>query len=463
MQVRGAINHADVNVNKHNKRGIRVLGIESSCDDTGVAIIDQNGSILSNCLHSQLKQHLNHGGIIPVVAKEYHLDNIDRVAKQAFRESQLQSVADDIDAIAVTTRPGLHFSLEVGLNYAKTLASKYHKPLIPIHHMQAHALMPLLEHRHQIRFPFLALLISGGHCLLAIAKRFNEFHMLGKTIDEAPGDLLDKFARRFKLRNLGSPFDSISGGAAIELLSRRPTADRFKYFNTEGSIPFLHTRNCDFSFTGFRNVLDNMAPTIDGLWSAGNREVLLDELGHLSASLQRGMLIQMAKKLSRAVLYYKMFWRRENEDAFAKDSEDEHLGFKLLERTDDDSQPIDLVVSGGVSANNYFIEGLKLACREGFGETGMNIYCPSKRLCCDNGLMIAWNGLLRYKAFLEGNKEVIKCDSIDESVICDASKFDAVNVNAQYPIGRDLGMLVKSANFNVERLDHSEFRTPRVG
>lgn len=448
-----------------SQRETHVLGIESSCDDTGVAIVSGDKEILSNCIDSQLKQHLSNGGIIPVLAKEYHLNNIDRVANEAFRKSGLQSVRRDIDAIAVSTRPGLQFSLQIGLNYAKTLAKKYSKPLIPIHHMQAHALMPLLENR-SIRFPFLALLISGGHCLITIAKRLNEFHTLGSSQDDAPGDILDKCARRFKLKNLGPPFDSISGGAAIELLSRREGANKFKYFNSDQfTIPMLCVPDCDLSFSGYRGGLENFVPMIDELWRSGNRENLLTELSHVCSSLQRVILIQLVRKLHRAIMYYRMFWRYENEGAFASPTETQHLGYGLQD-IDSTTDSIDLVVSGGVAANKYVIDGIRLACEECYDEPNMKVYAPSRHLCSDNGLMVAWNGMLRLRQTLDTNPEktaICRATSsdidLDESLIYDSNQMELVEAKATCPIGVDISHKLKTTRFKLKRIQHPEFKT----
>lgn len=448
-----------------SKRETHVLGIESSCDDTGVAIVRGDKEILSNCVNSQLKQHLSNGGIIPVLAKEYHLNNIDRVANEAFKKSGLESVKRDIDAIAVSTRPGLQFSLQIGLNYARTLAKKYSKPLIPIHHMQAHALMPLLENR-SIRFPFLALLISGGHCLVAIAKRINEFHILGSSLDDAPGDILDKCARRFKLKNLGPPFDSISGGAAIELLSQREGANKFKYFNSDQfKIPMLSIPDCDLSFSGYRGGLENLMPMIDELWRSGNRENLLTELSHVCSSLQRVMLIQLVRKLHRAIMYYRMFWRYENEDAFASSTKTQHLGYGLQDICSA-TDSIDLVVSGGVAANEYLINGIRLACEKCYDEPNMKVYVPSRHLCSDNGLMVAWNGMLRFRHILDTNSvKTTICQAthsdidLDESLIYDSNQMELVEAKATCPMGVDISHKLKSTKFKLNWIQHPEFKT----
>lgn len=441
-------------------RDCHVLGIETSCDDTGVAVVRGDGKILSNCIHSQLKQHLNHGGIIPMVAKEYHVGNIDRVARQAFQESQLTSVGRDISAIAVTTRPGLDSSLQVGLNYARQLAKKYSKPLIPIHHMQAHALMPLLENR-AIRFPFMTLLVSGGHCLLAICERYNKFHLLGQSHDDAPGELLDKVARRARLKNLGDPFDRISGGAAVELLANRPNANRFRYFCDSNSVPMLRLATCNFSFSGYRGNFDKIVPVIDDLWSAGDREKLLDELGHLCGSLQRAILIQIFRKLHRAMLYYRMQWRYDNPQAFQTTS-DKHLGFGIRRADGTDNEWLDVVVSGGVAANKYFVDKLKACCDSDLDSSEIKLYAPSKSLCGDNGSMIAWNGILRYLSHTEEQDcqdgDQTSHEELNDSIIFDLEKANALQTMPICPIGVDIGRQVAARDFKLAKAKNSELR-----
>lgn len=442
-----------------SNRDIHVLGIESSCDDTGVAIVNQRGKILSNCINSQLKQHLQLGGIIPSVASEYHVNNIDEVARRAFQESGLRSIKDDIDAIAVSTRPGLSQSLQVGLNYARQLAKKWSKPLMPIHHMQAHALMPLLQHP-TIKFPFLALLISGGHCILALVERYNKFNVLGESIDDAPGDLLDKFGRRFKLKNLGPPYDSISGGAAVELLSRQAGADRFKYFNSFQSVPMLQHANCDFSFTGYRKSFDLAEQVLDGLWRGSKREQLMANLGDICASLQRIILIQLVKKLERAYMYYRMHWRYQNAEAFACQDRSSHLGFALRilnaeeSNSEHDSGTIDVVVSGGCAANSYLVNGIRTACKDIF-DSEMETFWPSKDLCSDNGLMIAWNGMLRYRDYLE-MRTSFDTNNTQNSILFDPQLMDSIEVKARDLMGLNLRDKVKNTPFKLRRFQHPE-------
>ena len=187
-----------------------ILGIETSCDDTGVAIVDTDGNILGEALHSQLQTHLDLGGIIPVVARDLHKENIAQVVATAMQNAKLNF--SDLSAIAVTVKPGMALSLLVGTAFAKDLAKTWSKPLIPIHHMEAHALTARMVEKvyihlyspyffyfqliitinFQVDFPFMVLLVSGGHCLLALVKSVDEFLCLGESNDNSPGEILDK-------------------------------------------------------------------------------------------------------------------------------------------------------------------------------------------------------------------------------------------------------------------------------
>ncbi|XP_049801940.1 tRNA N6-adenosine threonylcarbamoyltransferase, mitochondrial isoform X3 [Schistocerca nitens] len=222
-----------------------VLGIETSCDDTGCAIVDNKGKILGEALHSQQQVHLDFGGIIPPVAKKLHQEHIEKVVQDALKASHLNM--DDIDAVAATVKPGLPLSLVVGMNYGKELCRKFAKPFIPVHHMEAHTLT--IRMIQKVDFPFLVLLISGGHCLLAIAQAVDKYLLLGHSIDDAPGEALDKTARRLKLQNIPE-FSKLSGGQAIEKASERGNLLAFAF-----PSPMSDYRNCDFSFAGLKNVV----------------------------------------------------------------------------------------------------------------------------------------------------------------------------------------------------------------
>lgn len=429
-----------------NLEQTHVLGIETSCDDTGVAIINLKGKLLSNCIDSQLKQHLPNGGVIPVYARELHAANIDNVAKQAFVQSKLPSVANNIHAISVTNRPGLQHSLAVGLYYAKSLATKYTLPLIPIHHMQAHALMPLNVYR-KIRFPFLTLLISGGHSLLAIAERYNKYHLLGNSTDIALGELLDKVARRLRLRDLGPPFDSISGGSSIELLASRPNSDMFKYFDSTSGAS--SKSNCNFNFSGYNSYIDrHYIKHIDDMWSESSRELLIDELSHFCSSLQRAVAIQIARRVHRALVYYENYWRWQNKSAYESNN-GKHLD--MFDILDIDNHKIDIVVSGGCSSNKFFIDALQTYCK-GI-DSSYNIYTPPKELCSDNGAMIAWNGVLKLIDYRQNNNtNRSEWQSLDEQVLTSRSSIDELNFEPVSGIGEDLRFNVKNQQIKLPRL-----------
>ncbi|KFZ48687.1 hypothetical protein N338_00912, partial [Podiceps cristatus] len=223
-----------------------VLGIETSCDDTGAAVVDDAGNVLGEALHCQKKVHLQAGGIIPVVAQQLHRENIEQVVKEALTVSGVS--VPELAAIATTVKPGLALSLAVGLQYSLRLVNRYQKPFIPIHHMEAHALTVRLTHR--LDFPFLVLLLSGGHCILAVARGVSDFLLLGQSIDIAPGDMLDKVARRLSLGK-HPECHSMAGGKAIEHLAQ--TGDRQQH---TFRLPMQQYRNCDFSFSGLQNLVN---------------------------------------------------------------------------------------------------------------------------------------------------------------------------------------------------------------
>ncbi|KFP85033.1 hypothetical protein N311_03989, partial [Apaloderma vittatum] len=210
------------------------------------AVVDAAGRVLGEALRSQKEVHLQAGGIIPVVAQQLHRENIEQVVKEALGVSGI--AIGDLAAIATTVKPGLALSLEVGLQHSLDLVSRYQKPFIPIHHMEAHALTVRLT--QPVEFPFLVLLLSGGHCILAVARGVSDFLLLGQSIDIAPGDMLDKVARRLSLTKLPECC-SMAGGKAIEHLAR--TGNRHQHLFP---LPMQQYRNCDFSFSGLQNLVN---------------------------------------------------------------------------------------------------------------------------------------------------------------------------------------------------------------
>uniref|UniRef100_A0A0A1X1F6 N(6)-L-threonylcarbamoyladenine synthase n=1 Tax=Zeugodacus cucurbitae TaxID=28588 RepID=A0A0A1X1F6_ZEUCU len=230
--------------NTAKARHLSVLGIETSCDDTGIALLNQNGEVLGNVLNSQQKFHTRYGGIIPPRAQDLHRAKIAEVFERCMQEAQL--TPNMLDAIGVTTRPGLPLSLLVGARFAKHIARKYNKPLVPVHHMEAHALQARME--QNIPFPFLCLLISGGHAQLVFVRSATQFLLLGETLDDAPGEAFDKIARRLRLF-LIPKYRYWNGGQAVEDAAKdAKNPARFEF-----PLPLARERNCNFSFAGIKN------------------------------------------------------------------------------------------------------------------------------------------------------------------------------------------------------------------
>uniref|UniRef100_A0A8C5WG92 N(6)-L-threonylcarbamoyladenine synthase n=1 Tax=Leptobrachium leishanense TaxID=445787 RepID=A0A8C5WG92_9ANUR len=326
-----------------------VLGIETSCDDTGAAILDENGKILGEALHSQKDVHLKTGGIIPVVAQKLHADHIDSVVNEALSASGLTPQA--LSAVATTVMPGLALSLGVGLSYSLKMVKQYSKPFIPIHHMEAHALTVRLL--HQVEFPFLVLLVSGGHCILAVAKNVADFLVLGQSLDEAPGESLDKVARRLSLIN-NPDCSAMSGGQAIEHMAQFGNKELCNF-----RIPMSHHRDCNFSFSGLRNHINYVIQQKESEEGIQQGQIL-SCAADIAAASQHTVARQLAKRTQRAILFCK-----------------EKGLLPAANAT--------LVVSGGVASNGYIRRILKNVSYS----MDVSLLCPPPKLCTDNGVMIA--------------------------------------------------------------------------
>ncbi|KAJ7416198.1 putative tRNA N6-adenosine threonylcarbamoyltransferase, mitochondrial [Willisornis vidua] len=337
-----------------------VLGIETSCDDTGAAVVDDAGCVLGEALHSQNEVHLQTGGIIPVVAQQLHRENIEQVVEEALHASGVS--VPQLAAIATTVKPGLALSLGVGLQYSLGLVNRHQKPFIPIHHMEAHALTIRLT--HHLEFPFLVLLLSGGHCILAVAQGVSDFLLLGQSIDIAPGDMLDKVARRLSL--IKHPeCHSMAGGKAIEHLAQTGNREQLVF-----RLPMKQYRNCNFSFSGLLNLVNNAIAQKEREEGVQKGEIL-SCVKDVAAAVQHAVAVHIIQRTYRAMLFC------------TKNS--------ILP-----SKNAALVVSGGVASNQYIRKGLQnLADANDFA-----LLCPPPRLCTDNGVMIAWNGMERLRAGL---------------------------------------------------------------
>ncbi|MBN3314512.1 OSGP2 protein, partial [Atractosteus spatula] len=266
---------------------------------------------------------------------------------------------NELSAVATTVKPGLALSLGVGLEYSLKFVRQYKKPFIPIHHMEAHALTVRMI--HSVQFPFLVLLVSGGHCLLAVAKGIDDFLLLGQSLDEAPGDTLDKVPRRLSL--IKHPeCSTLSGGQAIEHLAKQ--GDRLKFYLKS---PMGQHLDCNFSFAGLRNqVTQVIIKKEEG--EGVQMGQMLSCANDIAAAVQHTVASHIAKRTHRAILFCK-----------AKG---------LLPQ----NNPT-LVVSGGVASNQYIRKTLKIVT----DATDLTLLCPPSKFCTDNGVMIAWNGIERLR------------------------------------------------------------------
>lgn len=320
---------------------MRVMGIETSCDETAVAIVEAPadggavGTILANVIYSQQTEHRRFGGVVPEIAARAHLERIDGLIEDALEAAHVG--LDDLDAIAATGGPGLIGGVMVGVMAAKGLAFARTKPFLAINHLEGHALTVRLT--EPVDFPYLLLLVSGGHCQLLTVRGPGAFTRLGTTIDDAVGECFDKTA---KLLGLGFP-----GGPAVERLASGGDAQRFAL-----PRPMWRKPGCDFSFSGLKTAVRQ---AIDKLDPADERAK-----ADLCASFQRTVGDVLVDRCANALVA---------------------------------APSPTLVVAGGVAANLY----LRSRLEEVAARHGARLVAPPVRLCTDNGAMIAWAGIERLR------------------------------------------------------------------
>ena len=320
---------------------LTVLGIETSCDETAAAVVRGRapgpGEIVSNVIASQIAAHKPYGGVVPEIAARAHVEILDRIVDQALDEAGVRLA--DLDAIAATAGPGLIGGVAVGLTAAKGLALAAGKPLVALNHLEAHALTARLT--HGVAFPFLLLLVSGGHCQLLVCEGVGRFTRLGTTIDDAAGEAFDKTA---KLLGLGFP-----GGPAIERAAKAGNAKRFRF-----PRPLADAEGFDFSFSGLKTAVRRASETANL-----NEKTVAD----MAASFQAAAVDVLAGRSQKAM----------------RAMRERGSGIRYL------------VVAGGVAANEALSGSLcAAAAAEGF-----EVLVPPARLCTDNGAMVAWAGLER--------------------------------------------------------------------
>ena len=314
------------------------LAIESSCDETSVAVLLDGREVLSNVIASQIKVHQVFGGVVPEIASRHHLDNVNRVADEAMKEAGI--TLDDVDLIGVTYGPGLVGALLIGLATAKAYAMATGKPLVGVHHIQGHICANYIEHK-ELEPPFMALVISGGHTNIVEVTDYNECQVLGQTRDDAAGEAYDKVAR---VLGLGYP-----GGPKIYNIAKEgdPHAIEFKRV-------FLEKDSLDFSFSGIKTGVLNY---VNSEKQAG-REINVPDV---AASFQQAVLEVIVKKTVGAAVEMK------------KDK---------------------IVLAGGVASNSALRAMMNEACEK----EGIKLYYPSPILCTDNAAMIGCAAYYKYKA-----------------------------------------------------------------
>ncbi|MDO6677176.1 tRNA (adenosine(37)-N6)-threonylcarbamoyltransferase complex transferase subunit TsaD [Shewanella sp. 4_MG-2023] len=315
---------------------MRVLGIETSCDETGIAVYDDEQGLLSHALYSQVKLHADYGGVVPELASRDHVRKIIPLIKQALKEAN--STVDDIDGIAFTKGPGLIGALLVGACVGRSLAYSWDKPAIGVHHMEGHLLAPMLEDDAP-EFPFLALLVSGGHSMLVQVEGIGRYQVLGESVDDAAGEAFDKTA---KLMGLDYP-----GGPRLAKLAAKGVEAGYKF-----PRPMTDKPGLNFSFSGLKTFTANtIAKEPDDEQTRAN----------IARAFEEAVVDTLAIKCQRAL---------------------KQTGYNRL------------VVAGGVSANTRLRENLATMMAKLNGE----VFYPRGEFCTDNGAMIAFAGLQRLKA-----------------------------------------------------------------
>ncbi|WP_404382345.1 tRNA (adenosine(37)-N6)-threonylcarbamoyltransferase complex transferase subunit TsaD [Caenispirillum salinarum] len=310
-----------------------VLGLETSCDETAAALVDGDRNILAEVVLSQFEEHRPYGGVVPEIAARGHLDHIDRLTAEVMKRAALPF--DAIDGVAATTGPGLIGGVIVGVMTAKAIAAVHRKPFLAVNHLEGHALTARLT--DDVAFPYLLLLVSGGHCQILAVEGVGQYRRLGTTIDDAAGEAFDKVA---KMLGLGYP-----GGPAVQAAAKAGDAARFPF-----PRPMKGRPGCDFSFSGLKTSVRQMVEKLPpGPLSDHDK-------ADLAAGFQAAVVDSIADRVKRALRDFRG-------SAF--------------------------VVAGGVAANS----ALRARLTALSAEAGLPFIAPPLRLCTDNAAMIAWAGL----------------------------------------------------------------------
>eukprot|EP00049_Salpingoeca_infusionum_P011972 m.211955 g.211955 ORF g.211955 m.211955 type:complete len:418 (+) comp15068_c1_seq5:123-1376(+) len=369
-----------------------VLGIESTFDDSGIAIVDGNGQLLGQHKISQQNEHVETGGTVPLLARELHERNLPIALDFALKDAQL--TLQDVDTIALALGPGLAPCLHAGRSFTQSLVHQHNVPVMAVHHMEAHALMPRML--TDVPFPFMVLLASGGHCLLHIVDGVGKSRKLGHHLDTSPGNCFEKVARKLGLQG---------GGAALESLAQKGDETRFNF-----TVPLTRLRSCDFSFTGLRSLVESTIDQhLDPQPQQQLKEAPIVELANaetaqlkadIAASFQRTAVRHLVDRCYRA--------------------------FEFARQT---NVPLSsFVVSGGVACNQYLRQKLAHLC----DEQQIQLVIPPMEHCTDNGIMIAWAGLEMVRQGMPPIQDI-----------------DTVRFIPQWPLGIDIRDQVEACDIAI--------------
>ncbi len=328
---------------------MKVLGIETSCDETAAAIVDGERRILSNLVLSQLDEHRAFGGVVPEIAARAHLDHLDTLIRAAMADAKLRF--DQLDGVAATCGPGLIGGVMVGMMAGKAIAAAHNLPFIAVNHLEAHALTPRLS--DDVAFPYLLLLVSGGHTQILVAEDVDRYRRWGTTIDDAAGECFDKSAKV-----MGLPYP---GGPNLERMAARCTDEAAAQARFPLPRPMRGRKDCDFSFSGLKTAIRTHVNSLP----AGALNP--DDVAMLARSFECAMCDTITDRLTHAMIRFR-------------------TAYDTLDPT--------LVVSGGVAAN----KALRAALEDCARSHGMAFVAPPHALCSDNAAMIAWAGIEHLRA-----------------------------------------------------------------
>lgn len=319
---------------------MKILAIESSCDETAASVVENGRKVLSNVVASQVAEHKIYGGVVPEIASRRHAEAISGVVEKALSDADV--TLDEVDAVAVTYAPGLIGALLVGVNYAKGLAYGKNKPLVPVHHLRSHIAANYITHPG-LKPPFFCLVVSGGNTMMVEVKDYTDFKIIGKTGDDAAGEALDKAAR-----TMGIPYP---GGLNMDKLAKDGDSTAFKF-----PMPRIENRPYDFSFSGLKTSVINI------IHNAEQKGVEINK-ADLGASFMKAVSNCLCKNTEKAMV---------------------------------DTGNTVLAVAGGVSANSVLRKDITELCKK----HGWKLYFPELSLCGDNAAMVGAQG---YYEYLSGN------------------------------------------------------------